>query len=154
MIISYTLCALVSVAGAAVLDRRQSASATGPDYFRTTPELFAGPTPTAQHAPFLAQTDPAPFGQATSFVPNAPLETALPITNNPNSSTIFQLMGHLSLNFPNPVGFGANEYPLPPGANITQMHMLHRHGARYPTGDSSVATLGSKLGNITANGTA
>lgn len=63
-------------------------------------------------------------------------------------------MGQLSPNFPNPVGFGANEYPLPPGVNITQMHMLHRHSARYPRSTSSVATFGSKLGNITANGTA
>jgi hypothetical protein len=34
---------------------------------------------------------------------------------------------------PNPVGFRVDEYPLPPGANITQVHMVHRHGARYPT---------------------
>ena len=32
--------------------------------------------------------------------------------------------------------------------------MLHRHGARYPTGTSSVSTFGSKLYNITTNGTA
>ena len=154
MLSSYIVCALISVAGAAVLDKRQSASATGPDYFQTTPQLNAGPTTTAQVAPFLAQTNPAPFGQEASFAANAPLETALPIANNPNKSSIFQLVGQLSSYFPNPDGFGANEYPLPPGANISQVHVLHRHGSRYPTGTSSVASFGSKLHNITANGTA
>lgn len=43
-------------------------------------------------------------------------------------------MGELSHYFPNPDGLGVEEYPLPAGANITQLHMLHRHGARYPTG--------------------
>lgn len=47
---------------------------------------------------------------------------------------IYQKMGELSHYFPNPDGLGVEEYPLPPGANITQLHMLHRHGARYPTG--------------------
>jgi Histidine phosphatase superfamily (branch 2) len=56
--------------------------------------------------------------------------------------------------FPNPSGFGANEYPLPPGANITQVHLIHRHGSRYPTGESSVPTFASKIQNITRNGTA
>ena len=150
----YVCAALVGATAAGLIDKRQSASATGPDYFQTTPELFAGPTPTAKHAPFLAQTNPAPFGNEASFVPNTPLETALPISDNPNNQSIFQLMGQLSSYFPNPIGFGVNEYPLPPGANISQVHVLHRHGARYPTGDSSVSTFGSKLHNITVNGTA
>ena len=148
MICSLVLSCLACLAGAAVLDRRQSPSATGPDYFQTTPQIFAGPTTTAQHAPFLAQSNPAPFGQEASFVPNAPLETALPIANNPNRSSIFQLVGQLSSYFPNPIGFGANEYPLPPGAKISQVNVLHRHGSRYPTGTSSVASFGSKLHNI------
>jgi hypothetical protein len=147
---------------AAVLDLRRAttasglatASATEPWYYQTTPELFAGPTPTGLIAPFLAQTNPAPWGAEASFVPNAPLETNLPIQGNSNNQSIFQLHGQLSSYFPNPVGFGPNEYPLPPGANISTVHVLHRHGARYPTGTSSVANFGSKIQNITANGTA
>lgn len=42
-------------------------------------------------APFLAQTNPGPFGQAT-YVPNAPLETAEPI-NGAKGRNIFHLMG-------------------------------------------------------------
>jgi hypothetical protein len=138
---------------AVAVEKRQSATATQPDYFQTTPEVFAGPTTTGEIAPFLAQTNPAPFGQEASFAPNAPLETALPISGA-NNRSIFQLVGQLSSYFPNPVGFGVDEYPLPPGANITSVNVLHRHGARYPTGTSSVSSFGSKLHNITANGTA
>lgn len=144
------------LASAAVIDIRQTApSATVPDFFQTTPQVFAGPTTTGLIAPFLAQTNPAPFGhEAASFVPNAPLETNVPISGNARNQSIFQLHGQLSSYFPNPVGFGSNEYPLPPGANISIVNVLHRHGARYPTGSSSVVSFGSKLHNITSNGTA
>lgn len=144
-----------SLARAGVLNQaRQEPSTTVPDYFQTTPEVWAGPTVTGLIAPFLAQTNPAPFGQEASFVPNAPLETNLPISGNINRSSIFQLHGQLSSYFPNPVGFGANEYPVPPGSNISQVHLLHRHGSRYPTGTSSVASFGQKVYNLTTNKTA
>jgi len=156
MLSSTLLVLTAGVASAAVLDKRQvsSASSTVPDYFQTTPEVFAGPTTTAEAAPFLAATNPAPFGQTASFVANAPLETNLPIVGNTNHSSIFQLHGQLSSYFPNPIGLGANEYPLPPGANISLVNVLHRHGSRYPTGTSSSASFGSKVHNLTTNGTA
>jgi hypothetical protein len=147
------------VASAAVVAPRQASTASGSSsntatawYYQTTPELFAGPTPTGKIAPFLAQTNPAPWG--ASYVPNEPLETAIPISGNTQNQSIFQLVGQLCSYFPNPIGFGCDEYPLPPGANISTVHVLHRHGARYPTGTSSVANFGSKIHNITANGTA
>ncbi|KEF55159.1 uncharacterized protein A1O9_08813 [Exophiala aquamarina CBS 119918] len=148
------LLACAPLAAAGVVDIRQAPAATVLDYFQTSPQIFAGPTATGLIAPFLAQTNPAPFGQEASFVANAPLETNVPITGNTNRSSIFQLHGQLSSYFPNPVGFGANEYPLPPGSNLSQVHLVHRHGSRYPTGDSSVANFGRKLDNLTANGTA
>lgn len=150
------LFALMTAAGlgdAAALDKKQASSPTVPQYFQTSPQIYPGPTKTADIAPFLAQTNAAPF-QGATFAANAPLETAIPIQGNTNNSNIFQLMGQLSSYFPNPVGFGANEYPLPPGSNITAAHLLSRHGSRYPTGDSSVSTFGAKIQNITANGTA
>ena len=52
---------------------------------------------TAKEAPFLAQTNPAPFGNEASFVPNSPLETALPISGNTQGASIFQLVGQLRL---------------------------------------------------------
>lgn len=44
-------------------------------------------------APFLAEINPAPFGDAT-YVPNAPLETSEPI-EGANGRNIFHLMGDL-----------------------------------------------------------
>ena len=59
------------------------------------------------------------------------------------------MMGHLSHYFPNPVGFGVDEFSLPPKAKIVQLHMLHRHGARYPTLGPGPATLARKVEQYT-----
>ncbi|KAI9726363.1 MAG: hypothetical protein M1828_001637 [Chrysothrix sp. TS-e1954] len=126
--------AFAGLANAAALDRRQT---TVPQYFQTTPGLFAGPTPTGTPA-FLAETNPAPFPD-TTYIPPQPLETQVPITNAPPGGNIYQLHGQLSHYFPNPMGLGVDEYPLPAGANITQLHMLSRHGSRYPTSQPSIA---------------
>ncbi|KAH8602612.1 histidine phosphatase superfamily [Bisporella sp. PMI_857] len=115
-----------------------------PQYFQTSPELWAGPTATGR-APFLAQTNPVSFEPTATFVPNNPLETAIPIIGQSQNQSIFHLMGHLSPYFSNPDGFGVAEYPLPPGANISQVQMLSRHGSRYPTTNSNVQFLGDKL---------
>lgn len=94
-----------------------------PQYFQTSPELWAGPTATGR-APFLAQTNPVSFAPTISFVPNTPLETGIPIVGQKkHNDSIFHLMGQLSPYFPNPVGFGVAEYPLPEGANITQVQV-------------------------------
>ncbi|KAF2083932.1 phosphoglycerate mutase-like protein, partial [Saccharata proteae CBS 121410] len=108
-----------------------------------------GPTETGE-APFLAQTNVAPF-LGVSYIPVQPLETQVPIAGNPKDGNIFQQMGQLSHYFPNPDGFGVYEYPLPQGANITGLNMLHRHGARYPTTGSGAVTLGAKITNATGH---
>jgi len=48
-----------------------------------------------------------------------------------DSNQMLQMMGQLSHYFPNPDGFGVNEYPLPAGAEIVQLNMLSRHGERH-----------------------
>lgn len=53
-----------------------------------------GPTQTGS-APFLAETNPAPFGDPASFAPNEPLETALPIAGDTSNTSIFTLVGQL-----------------------------------------------------------
>ena len=93
-----------------------------PQYFQTSPELYAGPTATGR-APFLAQTNPVFFASSVSFIPNAPLETSIPISGQGTNGSIFQLMGNVSPYAPNPVGFGVSEYQLPPGANIVQVQV-------------------------------
>lgn len=98
-------------------------SATVPDYFQTSPQLWAGPTATGR-APFLAQTNPISFAPTATFAPNQPLETAVPIIGQGQNQSIFQLMGQLSPYFPNPSGFGVAEYPLPSGAEIIHLQVI------------------------------
>ncbi|SRR6266536_4747266 len=118
---------LAGTAGAATLPGSpvaHSKSTKVPQYFQTTPELWAGPTATGK-APFLAQTNPISFEPTVTFVPNTPLETAGPIVGQGENETIFHLTGHLSPYFPNPSGFGVAEYPLPRGAKISQVQVSH-----------------------------
>ncbi|PGH16974.1 hypothetical protein AJ79_01358 [Helicocarpus griseus UAMH5409] len=122
-------------------------SSSIPDYFQTEPGPFAGPSKTGS-APFLAQTNVAGFDMPT-YVPNTPLQTAMPIAGQPNGSkdgdSIFRHMGNLSPYFPCPSGFGVDEYPLPPGANITQVHILQRHGSRHPAYTSDERNWAEKI---------
>lgn len=113
-----------------------------PQYFQTSPQLWAGPTATGAAA-FLAQT--RTFDPEATYVPNAPLQTSVPIEGaKEGNRSIFEMMGYLSPYAPSP-GFGVDEYPLPPGAEIVQVQMLSRHGARYPTSNSNVQTFGEKI---------
>lgn len=117
---------------------------TVPQYFQTSPELWAGPTKTGVPA-FLAQT--RTFDPTVSFVPNQPLQTAIPIEGmGAANESIFQMMGYLSPYMPSP-GFGVDEYPLPAGAEIVQLQMLSRHGSRYPTSGtgSNVLLFGQRV---------
>ncbi|KAK3054113.1 hypothetical protein LTR09_004891 [Extremus antarcticus] len=148
---SYALLAACGLADAGLIKKAASSSSTSvADYFQTKPELFPGPTPTGP-APFLAQTNPAPFA-STTYIPNSPLETQVPIKGNTDNGNIFQLHGQLSHYFPNPVGFGVDEYTLPENASISQLHMLSRHGSRYPTTGAGAQLLAQKIQNYT-NGT-
>ncbi|GAM43864.1 hypothetical protein TCE0_060r19023 [Talaromyces pinophilus] len=121
-----------------------------PDYFQTSYGPFAGVTK-AGGAPFLAQTNPI-YSQPT-YVANTPLVTTLPISGEPHDGNIFDWMGTLTPYQPSPDGFGVDEYPLPPGANITQIHMVHRHGSRYPTSNSAISGWAKKIIQYRSNGT-
>jgi hypothetical protein len=73
------------------------------------------------------------------------LETQVPIEGNKKNANIYELHGELSHYFPNPDGFGVDEFPLPAGANISYVHMLSRHGSRYPTTGAGAPMLADKL---------
>lgn len=123
-----------ALAAAVEAEKRQTPSL--PDYFQSSPEAFAGPTSTGSAA-FLAETNPAPF-PSTTYIPPQPLETQVPIQGAPDGGNIYQLHGQLSHYFPNPDGLGVDEFPLPKGANISYLYVLHRHGSRYPTSTPEV----------------
>lgn len=152
---SFALGALAGCANAAAVDRRQgsatsstASSETVPLYFQASPTYLAGPTSTGEAA-FLAQTNPAPWPE-TSYIPNTPLETQVPIAGRIGNGNIFQMHGQLSHYFPNPDGFGVDEYTLPAGAEIVQLNMLSRHGSRYPTTGSGAYEFGVKHKSVGA----
>lgn len=127
-------------------DCAPSPTPTVPQHFQTSPQLWAGPTKTGAPA-FLAQT--RVFDPSVSFVPNAPLQTAVPIDgfDAAHNESIFQMMGYLSPYQPAPDGFGVGEWPIPRGADIVQVQMLSRHGSRYPTSGtgSNVQLFGERI---------
>ncbi len=64
-----------------------------PQYFQTSPQLWAGPTATGR-APFLAQTRTF---EPTAYTPNGPLQTAIPVEGMTSEDrSIFQLMGSVA----------------------------------------------------------
>lgn len=73
----------------------------------------------------------------------------MPIQGNTENGNIFHMQGQLSHYFPNPSGFGVDEYHLPSNASIVQLNMLSRHGSRYPTTGAGAQVLGEKIHNYT-----
>ena len=118
-----------------------------PQYFQTSPELWPGPTATGR-APFLAATNPVSFASTQVYHANEPLETSMPIAGQPaDSESIFRKMGHLSGYFPNPSGFGVDEFRVRPelGEKISMVQMLSRHGSRYPTSGLNVQVFAERI---------
>ncbi|KAL2809564.1 histidine phosphatase superfamily [Aspergillus granulosus] len=149
------LASVASVATAAAIEGQTTtavppASTTEPDWFQTRPQSYEGVTMTGS-APLLAETNPVNFGQKT-FVVNDPLQTSQPI-QGARGRNIFHLMGNLSPYFVPEEGFGVDEYPLPAGAQITQVHLIHRHGSRYPSDSETIARFAQRISNATAQGT-
>ncbi|KAL5380963.1 hypothetical protein DPSP01_007495 [Paraphaeosphaeria sporulosa] len=115
---------------------------------------FPGPTPTGLE-PAAVQTAPAyPYneGDANQF----PLINPQPHGSSAESTfDISKYWGNLSPWYSlRSADYGLPEAnPLiPEGCEITQMHLLYRHGARYPTSNAAPPTFAQKLANATENG--
>ncbi|KAL5332309.1 histidine phosphatase superfamily [Aspergillus crustosus] len=112
---------------------------TEPDWFQTRPQSYQGVTATGS-APLLAETNPVYFEQK-SWAPNDPLQTS---QNGYRQNSPY---------FVPEDGFGVEEYPLPSGASISQVHLIHRHGSRYPPDSESIAQWAQGITNASAQGT-
>ena len=93
---------------------------------------FPGPTPTGAEPALLATAVAFPFnlgGQGHLVVPDQLSDKKF---------DLLKKWGNLSPWYSIPTGtFGVENGPeAPDGCSITGLHLLHRHGARYPTGDS------------------
>ncbi|GMM34649.1 acid phosphatase [Saccharomycopsis crataegensis] len=114
---------------------------------------FLGVTATSE-APFLAQTDRAAITYGTptsSYTLPQPIETAIQAKDSaPGDRNIFELMGTISPYYVGE-GWGIYDYGMPEQCSIKQVHVLARHGSRYPTHKMSTGTLLSDH-NYTATG--
>jgi hypothetical protein len=115
---------------------------------------FAGPTPTGVE-PAAAQTAPlypVNLGPANQF----PLVVSKPHGQRKSSTLdITKYWGNLSPWY----SLSSADYGLPDasplapeGCSITQVHLLYRHGARYPTTDAAPAQFAQKVANATKQG--
>jgi len=68
----------------------------------------------------------------------------------PTTSTFSSTCGNLSPYFPNLEGFGVDEYSVPSNCNITQVHVLSRHGSRYPTEGSDLEEFAGAIRNASS----
>ncbi|KAI0665367.1 phosphoglycerate mutase-like protein [Trametes maxima] len=137
-----------------VLDRSATDAFAAPDAGSTNVHHYPPPSPTNAF-PSLFPSDvghagPTPTGAEPALVATAPaypIHTGAPHLLGPEALRnhskqpfdIFRHWGNLSPWFS--VGrnaFGVDAGPEPPqGCCVTGLHLLHRHGARYPTGQAS-----------------
>ncbi|KAJ4298916.1 hypothetical protein N0V90_004159 [Kalmusia sp. IMI 367209] len=118
---------------------------------------FPGPTPTGLE-PAAIQTAPVyPYndaGDANQF----PLIKPQPHGSSAGSSfDITRYWGNLSPWYSlRSSDFGLPDASplIPEGCDITQLHLLYRHGARYPTSDAAPQTFAQKIANATKTGLA
>ncbi|EIM82959.1 phosphoglycerate mutase-like protein [Stereum hirsutum FP-91666 SS1] len=106
---------------------------------------FPGPTPTGDEAEAIATAT------ALSKVDSA-FPLVRPDTEDHKGKTfnVEHYWGNLSPMFSLDAGtFGLNESSplIPEGCSLTQAHLLHRHGARYPTTGAAPAQLAAALHN-------
>ena len=96
---------------------------------------YPGGTPTGAEPALLATAPAYPLNPGTQGLLLVPDEFA------DRGFDLLKKWGNLSPWYSNPAGtFGVATGPeTPDGCSVTGLHFLHRHGARYPTGDSEPA---------------
>ena len=105
---------------------------------------YPGPTPTGAEPALLATAPAYPFTSPAQGLLVVPQEFSS------NKFPLLKKWGNLSPWYSNPVGtFGVETGPAAPeSCTVTALHLLHRHGARYPTASSKCLTNVSDLRRI------
>ena len=116
---------------------------------------FPGPTPTGVE-PAMAQTAPI-YPYATGASNSFPLVAEQPKGHSALSTNfdITKYWGNLSPWYSvSSADYGLPDTSplIPDGCTINQVHLLYRHGARYPTTGSAPSTFAGKLANATKAG--
>ncbi|KAF2128653.1 phosphoglycerate mutase-like protein [Dothidotthia symphoricarpi CBS 119687] len=154
-----TLLALVSRTGAAptTIQAAPFAGSSSADVFPPSGKSkvgFPGPTPTGVEPAAIQTAKAYPYndGNANHF----PLIQPQPYDNDAGSNfDISKYWGNLSPWY----SLRSSDYGLsqasplaPEGCEVTQMHLLYRHGARYPTSGAAPSTFAQKIANSTKTG--
>ncbi|WWC89684.1 uncharacterized protein L201_004609 [Kwoniella dendrophila CBS 6074] len=154
------------LASAAVVDKRAN-----PNAGSTTVNVYPPSKTTVNTAVFPAESDVGYEGITITAVEPAAIQTAKAYAYNSEDTSIFPLVvdqpedsngqgnfeinkywGNLSPWYSVPSSFyGLNETSpnAPDGCSVTQVHLLYRHGARYPTSGAAPSTFAAKVANAT-----
>ncbi|WVW82697.1 hypothetical protein I302_104708 [Kwoniella bestiolae CBS 10118] len=152
------------LASAVVLDKKAEAyvGSTTSDIFPPTGTkvnsgLFPGETAVGYPGVTLTGVEPAAVQTAASYAYNTGSLSSYPLVvdqpeDNSGDIDISKYWGNLSPWYSVPSSFyGLNDTsPLAPkGCSVTQVHLLYRHGARYPTSGSAPYVFSGKIANAT-----
>ncbi|KAK8119933.1 phosphoglycerate mutase-like protein [Apiospora kogelbergensis] len=115
---------------------------------------FAGPTPTGIEPAAINTAPVYPFNNedSSSFPLVAPHAHGSGVDSTFNMKRSW---GNLSPWYSVPsadYGLPDANPLIPDGCSITQLHLLYRHGARYPTSDAAPAQFAAKIANATKKG--
>lgn len=124
------------------------AATQDPALFPSEPQVgFEGPTPTGNEAEAI-QTVPA-LAQNTGYYP-----LLNPGAKDNKNTNLPRLWGNLSPWFSVPShGLPKASPQIPDGCKLNQVHLLHRHGARYPTTGAPPSAFATKVHAAVTNGT-
>ncbi|KAI0066193.1 phosphoglycerate mutase-like protein [Artomyces pyxidatus] len=120
-----------------------TATAADPNFPGKSVVGYPGPTPTGDEA-FAIETAPA-IAELNNISPIVRPDTA---DHEGYEFDVVHSWGNLSPAISVPAGtFGLPDSSpvVPEGCSINQVHILHRHGARYPTGGSAPAALAGRI---------
>jgi len=125
---------------------------------------YAGPTPSTLIG-LIISDDSHSFkaGDEAYAVETAPsisqMESEYPLVKpNPSggSSSNFDVLQHVGNLSPwqsvSSFGLPGTSAKIPPGCSLTQVHLLHRHGARYPTSDAAPAKFAAHINAVASTG--
>ncbi|KAJ6452329.1 histidine phosphatase superfamily [Mycena vitilis] len=104
-----------------------------------------GPTPTGDEA-FAITTAPV-FPDYTNVFP-----LVEPATSDRKKFDVIHSWGNLSPFQSTNLGLSKSSSRLPTGCSLQQVHLLHRHGARYPTSGSAPADFAAALHAVASTG--
>ncbi|WWD01020.1 hypothetical protein V866_007958 [Kwoniella sp. B9012] len=152
------------LASAVVLDKKAEAyvGSTTSDIFPPTgtkvnSDLFPGETGVGYPGVTVTGVEPAAVQTAASYAYNTGSLSSYPLVvdqpeDGDQNIDISKYWGNLSPWYSVPSSFyGLNDTtPLAPeGCSVTQVHLLYRHGARYPTSGSAPYQFSGKMANAT-----